>query len=60
MNKNTFLGLGISLLLLVIFASGCTQQNNQTTGQSVNQSGGFQITSTAFVPGGQISQKVHC
>ena len=26
------------MLLLVIFASGCTQQNNQTTGQSVNQS----------------------
>ena len=57
MNKNTLLGLGTSLLLLVIFASGCTQQNNQTTGQSDNQSGGFQITSTAFVPGGQIPQK---
>lgn len=57
MNKNTLLGLGTSLLLLVIFASGCTQQNNQTTGQSDNQSGGFQITSTAFVQGGQIPPK---
>ncbi|HOI39728.1 MAG TPA: YbhB/YbcL family Raf kinase inhibitor-like protein [Methanobacterium sp.] len=57
MDKNTFLGLGISLIILVIFASGCTQENNQTTDQSGDQSGGFQITSTAFVQGGQIPQK---
>lgn len=54
MNRNLFLGLGISLILLVIFISGCTSQN---TNQTTNQSGSFQITSSAFVQGGQIPQK---
>lgn len=51
MGKNLFLGI---LLVMVLFASGCTQtQNNQTN----DQSGSFQITSAVFVQGGQIPQK---
>ena len=57
MRKKLVLGLGILLVLFVIFLSGCTTQTNQTTNQTSNQSGSFQITSTAFVQGGQIPQK---
>lgn len=57
MKKKLVLGLGILLVLFVIFVSGCTTQSNQTTNQTSNQSGSFQITSTAFVQGGQIPQK---
>jgi hypothetical protein len=57
MKKNLVLGLGISLVLLVIFASGCTTESNQTSNQTDNQSGSFQITSSAFMQGGQIPQK---
>jgi len=46
--------LGLSVLVLVIFVSGCTSQNNnQTSGNS----GNFQIKSSAFTDGGQIPQK---
>lgn len=41
-------------MMLVIFASGCTQQQ---TNQTSNQSGNFQIISSAFVQGGMIPQK---
>lgn len=57
MNKNIFLVLGISLILLVVSASGCAQESSQTNDQSANQSGSFQITSSAFTQGGQIPQK---
>lgn len=46
--------LGLSVLILVVFISGCTSQNtNQTTGNSSN----FQIKSSAFADGGQIPQR---
>jgi Raf kinase inhibitor-like YbhB/YbcL family protein len=46
--------LGISVLVLVIFISGCTSQNDsQTTGNSSN----FKIKSSAFSDGGKIPQK---
>ncbi len=46
--------LGLSIIVLMIFISGCTSQNsNQTTGNS----GNFQIKSSVFVQDGQIPQK---
>ncbi|BDZ69864.1 YbhB/YbcL family Raf kinase inhibitor-like protein [Methanobacterium petrolearium] len=57
MEKKLILGLGVVLVSLAVFVSGCTTQSNQITNQTSNQSGSFQITSTAFVQGGQIPQK---
>jgi len=46
--------LGLSVLVLVIFVSGCTSQN---TNQNTGNSSGFQIKSSAFMQDGEIPQK---
>lgn len=45
--------LGISILVLIIFVSGCTSQSNN---QNQGNTGNFQIKSTAFVDGGTLPQ----
>lgn len=51
MKKCTILGL--TMLLLVIFVSGCSSQNNN---QNAGNTGNFQIKSSAFADGGSIPQ----
>jgi Raf kinase inhibitor-like YbhB/YbcL family protein len=56
-DKNLLFILGISIIIIVIFASGCTQDNNQINNQPTSHSNSFKITSSAFTQGGQIPQK---
>ena len=49
-----YLIMFLSVLLLVIFISGCTSQNNN---QNIGNSSNLQIKSSAFQQGGEIPQK---